>query len=74
MNAESSRSHTIYRLQIESEDLDDDEDSVTQPTDPSTPGGVTRLSFLNLVDLAGKFIYLYLFYYNNFFLFFKIIL
>ena len=59
MNAESSRSHTIYRLQIESEDLDDDDDgSVIQPIDPSTPGGVTRLSFLNLVDLAGFFLFI----------------
>jgi centromeric protein E len=52
MNAESSRSHTIYRLSIESEEVDDDEEE-TKARDPSTPGGVTRMSFLNLVDLAG---------------------
>lgn len=52
MNAESSRSHTIYRLSIESEEVDED-DLESKPVDPSTPGGVTRMSFLNLVDLAG---------------------
>jgi hypothetical protein len=54
MNAESSRSHTIYRLSIESEEVDDDEEE-TKVIDLSTPGGVTRMSFLNLVDLAGLF-------------------
>jgi centromeric protein E len=52
MNAESSRSHTIYRLSIESEEVDEDE-ITPKAIDPSAPGGVTRMSFLNLVDLAG---------------------
>ena len=57
MNAESSRSHTIYRLCFESEDIDED-DTQTEAAGGFTshgasPGGVTRMSFLNLVDLAG---------------------
>lgn len=43
MNAESSRSHTIYRVSIEARDATDPEDAQPQ-----------RVSYLNLVDLAGK--------------------
>jgi len=55
MNAESSRSHTIYRISIESVEIDQDPD----PTEAkwgnkSAIVGVTRLSFMNLVDLAGS--------------------
>lgn len=52
MNAESSRSHTIYRVSIECRDvvnnLDGDDNNSTDGSPPS------RFSFLNLVDLAGK--------------------
>lgn len=55
MNAESSRSHTIYRLCFESEDIDEDDESTPGHLGHSSDGpqGVTRMSFLNLVDLAG---------------------
>jgi centromeric protein E len=50
MNAESSRSHTIYRVTIEAREknsLPPDSDDATE-----TPPG--RISYLNLVDLAGS--------------------
>jgi centromeric protein E len=68
MNAESSRSHTIYRLVIHSKEVDDnsstDIDSGGALYVPST-GGATpgRLSFMNLVDLAGKLLFLQVCYY-----------
>jgi hypothetical protein len=57
MNAESSRSHTIYRLCFESEDIDEDDQVAPGAFGHSAEGpqGVTRMSFLNLVDLAGNF-------------------
>ena len=56
MNAESSRSHTIYRLCFESEDIDEEDEAVTTDSGHNSgPGGVTRMSFLNLVDLAGRY-------------------
>lgn len=45
MNAESSRSHVIYRLLIEVTNLEDDGVTVSANT---------RISYLNLVDLAGS--------------------
>ncbi len=58
MNAESSRSHTIYRLVIESTDVDEYDDDVTASANSyqvnnSASSGPQRLSYLNLVDLAG---------------------
>ncbi len=44
MNADSSRSHTIYRVAIEVKDIDVDEG----------PASTGRVSYLNLVDLAGS--------------------
>jgi centromeric protein E len=60
MNAESSRSHTIYRLVIHSKEVDeggsDDIDAGGMLYAPSSNGGTSsgRLSFMNLVDLAGR--------------------
>lgn len=55
MNAESSRSHTIYRVSIERRDRDignsTEEDGLLRPNDASSP---TTTSYLNLVDLAGS--------------------
>ena len=48
MNAESSRSHTIYRLVIEVNTVDTDELTGQKIT------GIQRSSYLNLVDLAGS--------------------
>jgi hypothetical protein len=45
MNNESSRSHTIYRVTIESIDC---------PEDGSPPTGGGKVAYLNLVDLAGS--------------------
>jgi hypothetical protein len=45
MNNESSRSHTIYRVTVESVDL---------PEDGSPPIGGGKVAYLNLVDLAGS--------------------
>lgn len=49
MNAESSRSHTIYRVSIEAKEKNSlgDEDS-------GSDTGTGRVSYLNLVDLAGS--------------------
>eukprot|EP01052_Picozoa_sp_SAG31_P001064 SAG31_NODE_34_length_31842_cov_31.677850_20_plen_267_part_00 len=44
MNARSSRSHTIFRIIVES----------TRKNDDGTPSGEFRESYLNLVDLAGS--------------------
>lgn len=60
MNAESSRSHTIYRLAFTSKEVDDpteggDIDAGGAMYVPSSSGGAAgRLSFMNLVDLAGS--------------------
>ncbi len=65
MNATSSRSHTLFRLVIESrttltfeggDDLPDDASSeFTKLTkQKSAAGGSTKLSYLNLIDLAGS--------------------
>ena len=45
MNNESSRSHTIYRVTIESIDV---------PEDGTPPVGGGKVAYLNLVDLAGS--------------------
>ncbi|XP_024371435.1 uncharacterized protein [Physcomitrium patens] len=50
MNVNSSRSHTIFRMVIESRDKSHDS---TQDSDPSAQDAV-RVSALNLVDLAGS--------------------
>ncbi|KAL5542546.1 hypothetical protein UlMin_010256, partial [Ulmus minor] len=47
MNVHSSRSHTIFRMIIESKDKTEDEDV-------STSCDAVRVSVLNLVDLAGS--------------------
>lgn len=62
MNAESSRSHTIYRLIIESKKAPDADDA--EPEDggaaamaiggSASATGTTATSYLNLVDLAGS--------------------
>lgn len=62
MNAESSRSHTIYRLVVESYDIDDDFSSNVDSGGFQMANGIgtqtpTRISFLNLVDLAGMVCY-----------------
>ena len=58
MNERSSRSHTIFRITIESrvktdekenEESDDEDNSIT-----SRPDGAVRVATLNLVDLAGS--------------------
>lgn len=61
MNAESSRSHTIYRLAITSKEVDEpseggDIDAGGAMYVPAAGGGTAagRLSFMNLVDLAGS--------------------
>ena len=57
MNAESSRSHTIYRLAIEAKDIDTSGGDEVDANGFHTQGGaatVARVSFMNLVDLAGS--------------------
>ena len=62
MNDSSSRSHTIYRVAIEVTDIDEDDvdDALTSSGGmggPSRQNTVhSRVSYLNLVDLAGTFI------------------
>ena len=55
MNERSSRSHTIFRITIESREkgFEDDED-VTDENRPPSGDGAVRVSTLNLVDLAGS--------------------
>ena len=48
MNAESSRSHTIYRVTIDVTDNDEIDSGAAAAV-------VARVSYLNLVDLAGKY-------------------
>ncbi len=57
MNAESSRSHTIYRLIIstyEPEEADDDDDGLLRAPSESKEKEPSCVSYLNLVDLAGS--------------------
>ena len=50
MNERSSRSHTIFRITIESRSrIDDNDENENEDT-----GGAIRVSTLNLVDLAGS--------------------
>lgn len=51
MNERSSRSHTIFRITIESREKDDNSD---EEGDESSGEGAVRISTLNLVDLAGS--------------------
>jgi centromeric protein E len=57
MNERSSRSHTIFRITIESrsryEDVNEDDDNEDTST-MKNGGGAVRVSTLNLVDLAGS--------------------
>ena len=61
MNAESSRSHVIYRVSIEAQDKEGAPDS----EGGGDGAGSIRLSYLNLVDLAGAYahIRMHLLYY-----------
>jgi centromeric protein E len=57
MNERSSRSHTIFRITIESREreLDDGDKDVADRENYETKGdGAVRVSTLNLVDLAGS--------------------
>jgi centromeric protein E len=55
MNARSSRSHTIFRITIESREKGgDDSDEMNDENRPSSGDGAVRVSTLNLVDLAGS--------------------
>lgn len=59
MNERSSRSHTIFRITIESRqktgaDDDDSSDETLDMTSPDAVDGAVRISTLNLVDLAGS--------------------
>jgi centromeric protein E len=55
MNAESSRSHTIYRVTVQRVDVEDpNEPSIPIPLGQKDTGAAVRISYLNLVDLAGS--------------------
>lgn len=55
MNAESSRSHTIYRVTVERVDIEDpNEPTVVIPLGSKDVAASVRISYLNLVDLAGS--------------------
>jgi centromeric protein E len=56
MNERSSRSHTIFRVTIESREKDpgDSMDGANDENRPPTTDGAVRVSTLNLVDLAGS--------------------
>ena len=57
MNERSSRSHTIFKITVESREQEsDDESSVDSDKENSERrgGGAVRVSTLNLVDLAGS--------------------
>ncbi len=65
MNERSSRSHTIFRITVESrlkdqsetgksEDMDEGEDEDMQRESDAGNNGAVRVSTLNLVDLAGS--------------------
>ena len=49
MNADSSRSHTIFRIVIESREIPDE-----SAADEQSSRGAVRVATLNLVDLAGS--------------------
>jgi len=53
MNERSSRSHTIFRITIESREKEAEEDEENEDYSASGDGAV-RVSTLNLVDLAGS--------------------
>lgn len=50
MNADSSRSHSIFRIVIESREIPDE----SSASDVAGTGGAVRVATLNLVDLAGS--------------------
>ena len=58
MNEHSSRSHTIFRIVIESRERSADPNPKparnSDPRRKSTYGGAVKVSILNLVDLAGS--------------------
>ena len=56
MNERSSRSHTIFRITIESREKSDkqEQDQDSENEDANRPDGAVRVSTLNLVDLAGS--------------------
>eukprot|EP00980_Cylindrotheca_fusiformis_P021197 scaffold8150_cov118-Cylindrotheca_fusiformis.AAC.6 len=54
MNERSSRSHTIFRITIESRKRGADEDHEDKENGNSPEDGAVRVSTLNLVDLAGS--------------------
>jgi centromeric protein E len=56
MNQRSSRSHTIFRIKIESSEKEYDEEADTEANQNrvSSGDGAVRVSTLNLVDLAGS--------------------
>ena len=61
MNAESSRSHTIYRLIIEINEPEgagggDDDGELMLPSEKSKERAPICVAYLNLVDLAGRYV------------------
>jgi centromeric protein E len=54
MNERSSRSHTIFRITIESREKDIHEDGENDENRSPSGDGAVRVSTLNLVDLAGS--------------------
>jgi centromeric protein E len=54
MNERSSRSHTIFRVTIESRAKEVEKPAAGQEDDENRPDGAVRVSTLNLVDLAGS--------------------
>jgi hypothetical protein len=59
MNAESSRSHTIYRLIIEINEpkgaVDDGDGELMLPSEMDKERAPICVAYLNLVDLAGRY-------------------
>lgn len=55
MNERSSRSHTIFKITVESRQQEVDDDSINSDKENDSRGdGAVRVSTLNLVDLAGS--------------------
>lgn len=54
MNERSSRSHTIFRITIESREKEVENDSEDEENSQASGDGAVRISTLNLVDLAGS--------------------
>ena len=57
MNERSSRSHTIFRVTIESREKEPEDDAIDGKGDENKPpatDGAVRVATLNLVDLAGS--------------------